>query len=291
MSSPPEILHPHLGAGTTSVYTARPADPRGISPSREDAPLSYADRLLRLTKRLSDAVDPLDFAAPVTHVYNPLVHAARGHRRYVRRFGDGRKRVVFLGMNPGPYGMTQTGVPFGEVASVRGFLGIDERIDRPTNQHPKRPIDGFDCTRSEVSGARVWGTIEAHWKKPEAFFRDHYIANYCPLVFMEESGRNRTPDKLPAAEREPLYAACNDHLRRLIQILEPEWVVGIGAFAESRAREVLGDLDLRFGRILHPSPASPKANRDWAGEAAKEMREMGLCEKKKTAATRRTRRA
>jgi single-strand selective monofunctional uracil DNA glycosylase len=217
------------------------------------------------------------FGEPVTHVYNPLVHAGRGHRRYLRRFGDGRKRIVFLGMNPGPYGMTQTGVPFGEIAAVRDWMRIEERIDRPRPEHPKRPVDGFACTRSEVSGARLWGAIANHWRRPEAFFQDHFIANYCPLVFMEDSGRNRTPDKLPAAERDPLYAACNDHLRHLVKILEPEWIIGVGAFAETRAREVLGDLDLAFGRVLHPSPANPRANRDWAGEAERELRALGLC--------------
>lgn len=240
--------------------------------------MGHADRLLRATGRLARAVGELRFTEPVSHVYNPLVHAARGHRRYVRRFGDGPKRVVFLGMNPGPYGMTQTGVPFGEVTRVRDWLGIEERIDRPSDEHPKRPVDGFACTRSEVSGARLWDAIADHWGTPEAFFEHHYIANYCPLVFMEASGRNRTPDKLPASERDPLYDACNEHLRRLVTILEPEWVVGIGAFAEQRAREVLGDLDLRFGRLLHPSPASPLANRGWAAEAAKGLRALGLCE-------------
>ncbi len=241
--------------------------------------MGHADGVLRATRRLCEAVDPMKFRAPVTHVYNPLIHAARGHRRYVRRFGDRDKRVIFLGMNPGPYGMTQTGVPFGEIASVRDWMGIEEKIDRPEHEHPKRPVDGFACTRSEVSGARVWGAIASHWGEPEAFFRDHYIANYCPLVFMEASGKNRTPDKLPAAEREALYAACDDHLHRLVDILEPEWIVGIGAFAENRAREVLADRDVAIGRVLHPSPASPRANKNWAGEAAKELRTLGLCRK------------
>jgi single-strand selective monofunctional uracil DNA glycosylase len=220
------------------------------------------------------------FGSPVTHVYNPLRHAGRGYRRYLRRFAQGTKRVVFLGMNPGPYGMTQTGVPFGEIASVRDWMGIEEKIDRPDNEHPKRPVDGFACTRGEVSGARVWGAIADHWGEPEAFFKDHFISNYCPLVFMEESGRNRTPDKLSAPEREALYAACDDHLVRVIRILEPEWVIGIGAFAEARARLVLEghpDFELQFGRVLHPSPASPKANRGWAGEAKKELQALGLC--------------
>jgi len=239
--------------------------------------VGHADRLIRAANVLSDKLDPIQFGAPVTHVYNPLRHAGRGHRRYLRRFGDSPKRVVFLGMNPGPYGMTQTGVPFGEISAVRDWLQIEERIERPANEHPKRPVDGFACTRSEVSGARLWGAIADHWRKPEAFFRRHFIANYCPLVFMEETGRNRTPDKLPGAERDALYEACDDHLRRLIQILEPEWIVGIGAFAENRARIALADRDLNFGRILHPSPASPKANRGWANEARKDIRALGLC--------------
>lgn len=242
--------------------------------------MGQPDRLIRAANVLSDTLEPLHFAAPVTHVYNPLRHASRGYRRYLRRFAQGTKRVVFLGMNPGPYGMTQTGVPFGEIESVRDWMGIEEKIDRPANEHPKRPVDGFACTRGEVSGARVWGAIAKHWGQPEAFFEDHFISNYCPLVFMEESGRNRTPDKLAASEREALYAACDDHLIRVIRILEPEWVVGIGAFAESRARLVLeerADFNLKFGRVLHPSPASPKANRNWAGEAKKELQALGLC--------------
>jgi single-strand selective monofunctional uracil DNA glycosylase len=226
---------------------------------------------------LSDRVESIRFTAPISHVYNPLRHAGRGHRRYLRRFGEGRKRILFLGMNPGPYGMTQTGVPFGEVRVVRDWLGIHERVDRPLEEHPKRPVDGFRCTRSEVSGARLWGAIADHWQTPEAFFQKHFIANYCPLVFMEASGRNRTPDKLPARQRDPLYQACDTHLRRVVEILDPEWIIGIGAFAEKRAQHCFGEAPLRIGRILHPSPASPKANRDWAGAAARELRALGLC--------------
>lgn len=239
--------------------------------------MSQADRLIRAARILSTRVESIEFAAPVRFVYNPLRHAGRGHRRYLHRFAEGRKRVLFLGMNPGPYGMTQTGVPFGEVGFVRDWLGIEERIDRPEPEHPKRPVDGFGCTRSEVSGARLWGAIAQHWKTPEAFFRRHFIANYCPLVFMEETGRNRTPDKLPAAERDALYEACDAHLRRCVEVLDPEWVIGIGAFAEQRARDALAGKPVEIARILHPSPASPKANRDWAGAAAREIGALGLC--------------
>lgn len=236
-----------------------------------------ADRLIQAARRLSREVGALRFGMPVTHVYNPLEYAGRGYRRYLRRFGEGRKRVVFLGMNPGPFGMAQTGVPFGEVASVRDWMGIEERIKKPAREHPARPVQGFACRRNEVSGARLWGTVASRFGAPERFFRDHFVANYCPLVFMEESGRNRTPDKLAPGERTRLYAACDDHLRRVVETLEPEWVIGIGGFAEERAREALGDREVRLGRILHPSPASPLANRDWAGTAERELRALGVC--------------
>jgi single-strand selective monofunctional uracil DNA glycosylase len=239
--------------------------------------LPHADRLIEAARRLRRAVAPLRFGPPVSHVYNPLDYAARSHHRYLRRFGDGRKRAVFLGMNPGPFGMAQTGIPFGEVASVRDWMGIEERVDRPRDEHPARPVEGFGCTRSEVSGARLWGAVARRFGAPEAFFRDHFVANYCPLVFMEASGRNRTPDKLAPTERRALYAACDDHLRRIVDVLEPEWVIGVGAFAEERAREALGNGGVRFGRILHPSPASPLATRDWAGSAERELRALGLC--------------
>ena len=240
--------------------------------------MSQADRLIRAARTLTERVQSIRFSAPVHSVYNPLDYAGRGYRRYVRRFGEGRKRILFLGMNPGPYGMAQTGVPFGEVHGVRDWLGIEERIERPVHEHPKRPIEGFACSRSEVSGARLWGAIADHWGTTDAFFRDHFVANYCPLVFMESSGRNITPDKLPPSERQPLFEACNDHLRRMVDVLEPEWIIGIGAFAEKRAHETLEGRGLRFGRILHPSPANPKANRDWAGHAARELRALGLCD-------------
>lgn len=236
-----------------------------------------AERLLRAADALSDALEPLRFAPPVTHVYNPLRYARAGYAAYLNLVGEGPKRVVFLGMNPGPYGMAQTGVPFGHVDWARDWLGIDVAIGKPEAEHPKRPVTGFACERREVSGERVWGAIAGHFGQPAAFFAQHLILNYCPLVFMEASGRNRTPDKLPAAERQALYAACDAHLREAVAALEPQWVIGVGAFAEERARQALAGTPVRIGRILHPSPANPRTNRGWEPIVAAELAEMGLC--------------
>ena len=184
--------------------------------------------------------------------------------------------MVLVGMNPGPFGMAQTGVPFGDVGFVRDWMGIEARVDRPDDEHPKRPVHGFDCKRSEVSGSRLWGWARDRFGSPEAFFDRFFVVNYCPLVFLESTGRNRTPDKLSAGEREALLPECDRALRAAIRLLDPSLVVGVGAWATKRAKAALEDQDLRIGTVLHPSPASPKANRGWAPQAERELRELGI---------------
>lgn len=234
--------------------------------------------LLEATEILVSRLRGLPFADPVSHVYNPLEYARAPHELYLRRFGNSKKRVLFLGMNPGPWGMAQTGVPFGEIASVRDWMGISAPVGKPDPEHPKRPVTGFDCDKSEVSGRRLWGLFSTRFPAADDFFTGHYVVNYCPLVWMEASSRNRTPDKLPAAEMAPVEAACDELLTAHLRILQPELLVGVGGFAEarlSRVAEAIGS-SARVGRILHPSPASPAANRDWAGTASSQLRALGL---------------
>ena len=235
-----------------------------------------AMKLTSIARRLLREVNDLKFSDPVAYVYNPLDYAWKPHKAYLERYGEGKRDALFVGMNPGPFGMAQTGVPFGEIAAVRDWLGIEEPVKRPKPEHPKRPILGFECPRSEVSGARLWGWAQQRFKSPEDFFDRFFVYNYCPLVFLESSGRNRTPDKLPAAEREALFAACDKPLRALVDELQPNIVIGVGAFAEKRAADVLADRDVEIARILHPSPASPIANRGWAAQAEKDLKRAGI---------------
>lgn len=241
-----------------------------MSPSKID------QRMIQAVRRLRDSVDRLRFAPPVSHVYNPLDYAWAAHEIYLRRFATNRKRIIFLGMNPGPFGMAQTGIPFGEISAVRDWLGIHVSVVGPKLQHPKRLVRGFDCPRKEISGQRLWELFAKRFGTAEAFFAEHFVANYCPLAFLEVSGCNRTPDKLPAAERSALFQICDQHLRDIAAIMEPEWIVGVGDFAMKRASEICADPFPRVSRILHPSPASPAANRDWAGLATRHLEEAGI---------------
>ncbi|MBT8453087.1 MAG: single-stranded DNA-binding protein [Deltaproteobacteria bacterium] len=232
--------------------------------------------LVKASRALSRVISELEFSEPVTHVYNPLEYARRPHELYLSRFGSGSKEVVLVGMNPGPFGMAQTGVPFGDVGFVRDWMGIEASVDHPGEEHPKRPVLGFHCERSEVSGSRVWGWARERFGTPERFFSRFFVLNYCPLLFLESTGRNRTPDKLRADERAALLPACDQALRDAVGILSPSLVVGVGVWATRRARAALGDESPAIGSILHPSPASPKANRGWAPQAESDLRDLGV---------------
>ena len=237
---------------------------------------NISQRVVAAAERVRNAVNKLHFAPPVAHVYNPLDYAWAAHEIYLRRYANGKKRVVFLGMNPGPFGMAQTGVPFGEIAAVRDWLRIRAPIGQPSDFHAKRPILGFDCPRTEISGQRLWGLFADRFSSAENFFASHFVLNYCPLAFMEDTGCNRTPNKLPASERTPLLAACDYHLREVIGALEPVWLIGVGDFAFKRAGEVFSNGLPKIGRILHPSPASPAANDNWARSVTQQLVELGV---------------
>lgn len=240
-------------------------------------PTGTSKQLIAAAGKLSGQVGRLRFPAPVAHVYNPLTYAWRAHEEYLRRFGNNPKRVVFLGMNPGPFGMTQTGVPFGEIAAVRDWLKISAPIRKPAREHPNRPVLGWACLRSEVSGRRLWRLFADRYGTPKAFFAEHFVVNYCPLAFLSKPGGNVTPDKLSQAGRSRLYKVCDGHLRRVLKILSPEWLVGIGAFARKRAEVAASETQIKVGQILHPSPASPKANRgDWTKTATLELIRLGV---------------
>jgi single-strand selective monofunctional uracil DNA glycosylase len=227
------------------------------------------DPLIEISRELSSRVSRLTFEAPTAHVYNPLDYARRPHEAYLGRYGQGPKEVVLLGMNPGPFGMAQTGVPFGDVSMVRDFLRIEGDVGRPAHEHPKRKIEGFACARREGWAKDDFGTAKR-------FFERFFVANYCPLVFMEASARNLTPDKLPRREQEALFAACDRALRAVADVLRPRWVVGVGVFAAERARLALADTSLTVETILHPSPASPLANRGWAEQARRQLAALGV---------------
>lgn len=239
-------------------------------------PVGRRVSLLAVARQLRDACDQLDLGVP--YVYNPLAYAWEAHAQYCERFGAGRKRALLVGMNPGPHGMAQTGVPFGDVRYVRDWMGIAAPPRQPTRIHPKRPITGFETRRREPSGSRLYGWAQERYQTAERFFDEFFIVNYCPLLFFDEEGKNLTPPHLGKRRMEEVHAACDRHLAGVLRALQPEFLIGIGAFAQERARLVAQAVgsSARVGSILHPSPASPAANRGWAPQAEAQLRSLGV---------------
>ena len=154
--------------------------------------------------------------------------------------------------------------------------GAAGKVAVPDNMHPKRPVMGFDCNRSEISGKRLWGWAQKKFKTPERFFSRFFVANYCPLQFIEAGGRNRTPNQLRASERMPLLEICDRAMRETMVFLKPDYVIGVGQFAADRAHIALSGLDITVGKITHPSPANPRANRGWEKIITREFSEIGV---------------
>ncbi len=262
----------------------------GASPRADSAFAAAAERLIAAACELRDSTAVLAFGPPVAYVYNPLAYAFAMHTEYLRRFAGTPKEVVFFGMNPGPWGMAQTGIPFGEVHAVREWLQIAQPIASPNSVHPRRPVEGLNCARSEVSGKRLWGAFHRRFRTPSRFFARHFVANYCPLLFIEHSGRNRTPDKLPKPERSALTTACDRHAAAVLTVLQPRYAIGVGRYAREQLDRVVAGLDAgeftardawekgkpQVVELLHPSPANPRANRGWEAELHRRMRELGL---------------
>jgi single-strand selective monofunctional uracil DNA glycosylase len=232
--------------------------------------------LVPISKKLAKSVDGLSFDEPVAYTYNPLNYAWNSHREYLDRFGTGPKKYILIGMNPGPFGMAQTGVPFGDVRMVKDWMGIEKPVKSPPKEHPKRPVQGFSCPRKEVSGTRLWTWASENFENASSFFENFFVWNYCPLSFMEEGGKNITPDKLNKDSRDALFEICDEALEGVVSTLNPSHLIGIGVFAAKRCKPLAQKYDLANGPVLHPSPASPAANKDWAGGFEKGLKALGV---------------
>lgn len=243
--------------------------------------METANKLKKLrewTKSFNVALKKIEFEPKVAVVYNPLEYAGEVYFNYWEHFTKSSKNMVFLGMNPGPFGMAQTGIPFGEISMVRDWMKLTGEISKPKIEHPKRPVQGFACPRSEVSGKRLWGLFSEAYPKAGDFFKKHFVLNYCPLVFMSESGANITPDKLSPQTRQRLESLCDDYLAKCLGLLTPKYCVGVGGFAYDRLKVIRDkfDLDYEVRKILHPSPASPAANRGWGEQVLRSLAKDGL---------------
>ena len=236
----------------------------------ESIPDQLKDAALRLSEACNRGKNRILKHKLVAHVTNPLDYAWEFHEQFIDKWSGFGATTLLLGMNPGPYGMAQTGVPFGATAMARDILQIEERdVQTPLDAHPKRPIEGLSMERQEVSGTRFWSMLSDHYGLTEVIFSNIFVVNHCPLLILGETGKNVTPVDLPKSTIEPVLKACDRHLKSVVDIMGIETVVGVGNYAKKRAQSVL--TDVHVDAMWHPSPASPLANRnggaDWRANA------------------------
>ncbi|OAD60409.1 Single-strand selective monofunctional uracil DNA glycosylase, partial [Eufriesea mexicana] len=239
-----------------------------------------SEQLLSLERNLAIELGKITFHLPVEYIYSPLEYAFNIHTMYVQKYCNTAKKILFLGMNPGPWGMSQTGVPFGEISMVRDWLKICGPVGKPSKEQPNRKVTGFQCTRSEISGKRLWGLFKELCGSPENFFRHAYIHNYCPIALMNKKGCNITPAEIKAGSTvQILHSACDKALANTIRILQAKVVIGIGGYAEKRAQTVVqsSKLPVKVLCLPHPSPRAVN-NKNWSEKATKKLSEFGLLE-------------
>ena len=231
------------------------------------------EQLIRAASSLRDDVRPLGVKlvseGRIDVCYNPLDYAWDAHVAFLRRMGGSGARTVILGMNPGPHGMGQMGIPFAAPSVVQDLLGITGiPVNQPETPDPRRPVVGLEYPREEVSGTRLWGLLAEHYGDAGAIASSVFLVNHCPLMlFSGPRAANITPDKVGGKSAQALLERCDQHLREVVVALDAQRVIGVGRFAESRARSALTDDAVEVVGCWHPSPASPLANRnagaDW----------------------------
>lgn len=238
--------------------------------------MDFSDFLVSRTKLLKSQCNNLKFSFE-GYIYNPLDYAWDCHEKFLRKYIKQNAKAVFLGMNPGPFGMMQTGVPFGEINAVKDYLKITGNIEKPENEHPARPVLGFETKRSEISGLRLWSLIASHYPNAD-FASDIAFFNYCPLGFLlnTKTAKNETPDHLAKEERKALEDVCNNYLDDVIEMINPEYLVGVGKYAEAKLLSANGSTGKKVFSIIHPSPGNPQANSNWAGKTELRLKEAGL---------------
>ncbi|KAK6639299.1 hypothetical protein RUM43_007571 [Polyplax serrata] len=243
--------------------------------------LSACEKLLAIEHQMCSELNNLKFTPPIDYVYNPLLYAKDLHENFIKKYFENcSKKILFLGMNPGPWGMCQTGIVFGDKDHVKEWLKLCGQVNKPKKEHPRKKITGLDCSRKEISGKKFWGFFRKLCQTPEQFFQHSFVYNLCCLAFVDTSGKNITPPEIKDIQvRNRLLNICNETFVKIIKEFKFEIVIGVGKFAEKNAITELrrnGLSNVKVLSIPHPSPRSAKIFRVWEEMTLKKLKEYDL---------------
>jgi len=233
--------------------------------------------VVNATRLLSARLEPVRAALPAAGLkavaaIDPTSYAFGNYTRFMQLAASGPRLALFVGMNPGPHGMAQTGIPFGDVDTARVLLGGADTID-PLPGLRAASGAAWDCKglayhRGEQSGMRLWSALSQLCGSPQAALERCCIVNYCPLYMVGPELENITPSDLPRRHdiTRALEAACDEHLRQLVLGLEVKTVLSFGSYAHASARRALSGFPVDFYTTPHPSPRRGSAA-EWIASA------------------------
>lgn len=78
-----------------------------------------SEEFLNLADELNLSLEQFEIPKKVEAVYNPTIYARQTFEMYVKKYCNSPKPIIYFGMNPGPFGMSQTGV---RTVSIIQFL-------------------------------------------------------------------------------------------------------------------------------------------------------------------------
>ncbi|XP_047511589.1 single-strand selective monofunctional uracil DNA glycosylase [Pieris napi] len=265
---------------TDKIVSAFFASPQSYrSEEVEDNDDDICEEFLKIIGDYNESLKNIKLPETVTHVYNPTIYARDTFEMYIRKYCNTKKKIMFFGMNPGPWGMSQTGVPFGEISSVRDWLGIEGCVGKPLEENAARPVRGFDCTRTEVSGKRFWGLFKKLCGFPEVFFETSLVYNYINQQWMNSKGCNITPADFKMSQMESLYNIGDLVFANVLRLYGVETVVAIGRFCLVRAQKAISQYillkNVKVIYLPHPSPRVVN-NNDWEERAISCLRNNNL---------------
>lgn len=234
-------------------------------------PTPFWKQFLDIECDLNNELNELQFPKNITHIYNPIVYALNLHCQYIKKFLNGKKKVMLIGMNPGPNGMVQNGVPFGNTNTVKNLMKIQGQVDQPPSLNPKRPVTGLSCTTEEPSGVRIWNLLQKLAGSLEVFGEQCFLHNFCPLAFFDEQGKNITPSELKGKIKSTLRDICLKYLEKEIQLIQPEIIIAIGSYVGDSLRKLSKQsiyvrTNIKILQLAHPSPRSLN-NNNWPEKA------------------------
>jgi single-strand selective monofunctional uracil DNA glycosylase len=266
---------------------------RNVARDFSVAPMKGPDPLGRCWKRAARRFEPMArqlARATGWLVLNPGRYGERWHARFRRAYPMSPRPLLVFGLNPGPYGMAQTGVPFTDLKRLESALpglwkdlvASGEPVTRPGLAPPSL---ARHLTRTfESSSVRVYRFLERAYGRPELALREVVFVNPCPLLFIDpETGANRTPADLPRALRARKAAElvhAFEELRRATVLeavaeLEPRGAILLGRDVAAAVGEALrAALGARsVVEWEHPARAVPET---WSRGLADELRKRGL---------------